>query len=128
MKRSLRKTTAGVSVTYSDGNYSNNLMGTEFELEQSEAGICLSINLASNLAVRNKSANCYSDACELAEDHASLKSVQIDESQVIDGLLNANQKTPNARWELKLLLGEKGTFRYSVKPEISNRSVFLNVC
>jgi len=128
MKRYLRKTTAGISVTYSDGNYSNNLMGTEFELEQSEAGICLSINLASNLAVRNRSTNCYSDACELAEDHASLKSVQIDEGQVIDGLVIANQKTPNARWQLKILLGDMGMFRYSVKPKISNRSVFLNVC
>lgn len=128
MKRSLRKTAASVSVTYSDGNFSNNLTGTEFELEQSEGVICLSINLAGNLGVKNKAANCYSDACELAEDHASLKSVQIDEGKIIDGLLNANQKTPNARWELKLLLGEKGTFKYSVKPEISNSSVFLNVC
>ena len=128
MKRSLRKTTAGVSVTYSDGNFSNNLTGTEFELEHSEADICLNINLEGNLSVRNKSANCYSDACELAEDHASLKAVQIDDSQVIDGLLNANEKAPNARWKLKLLLGEKGTFSYSVKPEMANGSVSLNVC
>lgn len=128
MKRSLRKTTAGVFVAYSNGNYSNNLTGTEFELEQSGTDICLSINLGGNLSVRNKSANCYSDACELADDHTSLKSIQIDDSQVIDGLLNANQKTPNANWKLELLLGNKGTFNYHVKPEMSNGSVFLNVC
>lgn len=128
MKRLLRKTAASVSVTYSDGNYSNNLAGTEFELEQSEAGICLNINLEGNLSVRNKFASCYSDACELAEDHASLKSVQIDDSQVVDGLLSANQKTPNARWKLKLLLGNKGVLNYSAKPEMSNGSVFLNIC
>lgn len=128
MKRSLKKTTASVSVTYSDGNYSNNLMGTEFELEQSGADICLCINLESNLSVRNKSANCYSDACELAEDQASLKSVQIDDSQVIGGILSANEKTPNAHWKLKLLLGNNGTLSYSIKPEMSNGSVFLNVC
>lgn len=128
MKRPLRKTTASVSVTYSHGNYSNNLTGTKFELKQSGADICLTINLEGNLSVRNKSANCYSDACELAEDHASLKSLQIDDSQVIDGLLNADEKAPNARWKLKLLLGEKGSLSYSVKPNLSNGSVFLNVC
>lgn len=128
MKRSLRKTTASVSVTYSHGNFSNNLTGTEFELEYSEADICLSINLEGNLSVRNKSANCYSDACELAKDHASLKSVQIDDNQVIDGLINAHQKAPNGRWKLKLLLGKKGTFSYSVEPEMFSGSVFLNVC
>lgn len=127
MKRSLRKTTASVSVTYFDGNYSNNLTGTEFELEQLEAVICLSVNLESNLSVRNKSVNCYSDACELVKDHASLKSVQIDDSQVIGGLRDADEKTPNAHWKLKLLFGDKGTFNYSVKPEMSNGSLFLNV-
>lgn len=128
MNRSLRKTTASVSITYSHGNFSNNLTGTEFELELSETEICLSINLWGNLSVRNKSANCYSDACELVEDHALLKSVQIDDSQVIDGLLNANTKVPNARWKIELLLGEQGTFDYLVKPEVSNGSVFLNIC
>ena len=127
MKRSLRKTTADISITSSDGNFSNNLTGTEFELEESEDRICLSINLAGNLGVRNKTANCYADACELVEDHSSLESVQIDERQIIDGLIAARQRTPNARWELKLLLGEKGTFTYSVKPTTSNGSVFLNV-
>tara|TARA_Y100001963_G_scaffold138332_1_gene202971 strand:+ start:97 stop:483 length:387 start_codon:yes stop_codon:yes gene_type:complete len=128
MNRSLRKTAASVSVTYSHGHFSNDLTGTEFELELSEKDICLSINLWGNLSVRNKSANCYSDACELAEDHALLKSVQIDDSQMIDGFLNAHQKAPSTCWKVKLLLGAKGTFDYSVKPEMANGSVFLNVC
>jgi len=128
MKRSLRKTTASVSVTYSHGNFSNNLTGTDFELEYSEVQICLSINLEGNLSVRNKSANCYSDVCELAEDNASLRSVQIDDSHVIDGLLDANNKCANARWTLKLFLGEKGTFGYSVKPEMSDGGILLSVC
>jgi len=57
-----------------------------------------------------------------------LKSLQIDDSQVIDGLLNAHQKSPNACWEVKLRLGEKGSFDYTVKPEMASGSVFLNVC
>ena len=128
MKHLLRKTTTSVSVTYSNGNYSNNLTGTDFELERSEFQICLSINLVGNLTVRNKAANCYYDACELAADSALLKAVQIDEDQVIDGLSAANRNTPNANWQLSLGLGEKGKFDYAVKPEMVNGSLFLNVC
>lgn len=127
--RPLKKTSASVFVAYSDGNFSNNLTGTDFELENSEANtICLSINLEGNLLVRNKSANCYSDACELAEDHASLRSVQIDDNQVIYGLLKASRKAPDARWKMRLLLGEKGVFHYFVQLEKSNGGVLLVVC
>jgi len=97
-------------------------------LKHSEADICLSINLEGNLSVKNKSANCYSDACELAENHASLKAVQIDDSQVIDGLKIAIEKKPSADWKLELLLGGEGAFSYSVKPDMVNGSVLLNVC
>jgi hypothetical protein len=128
MKRSLRKTPAGVSVSYSDGNYSNDLTGTDFIVEESEGCICLSIDLSGNLRVRNKESNCYYDVCELAEQHSSLKSVQIDENQVIDGLTTVYRRSPNARRELKLLLGEKGAFKYSVTPTESDGSIFLNVC
>tara|TARA_B100000965_G_scaffold404731_2_gene436386 strand:- start:1276 stop:1800 length:525 start_codon:yes stop_codon:yes gene_type:complete len=111
MNRSLRKTAASVSVTYSHGKFSNDLTGTEFELELSEKDICLSINLWGNLSVRKKSANCYSDACELAEDHALLKSVQIDDSQMIDGLLNAHQKSSKCLLESQAATRRKRYFR-----------------
>lgn len=127
MKRSLRKTDAHVSVQYTNGNYSNNLRGTEFELEGKEDCICLSINLESNLRVRNKSVNSYHDVNELARDHALLKWVQIDDEQVIDGLSAASNRSPTARWELTLRLGEKGTFTYPVKPRTVNHSLFLDV-
>lgn len=128
MKRTLRKTAARVSITYSNGNYSNNLTGTDFSLYESEGRICLSIDLSGNLRVRNKESNCYADARELAEEHSTLEAVQIDERQVIEGLSKANQRTPNPRWELQLLLGEKGTFKYSVKSIMSHGSLFLNIC
>ncbi|HJW30061.1 MAG TPA: hypothetical protein VJ508_12555 [Saprospiraceae bacterium] len=131
MKQLLRKTAALISVTYSDENYTDNLVGTEFELEQSEEIICLNINLTGNLSAEHKLAlaNCYLDACELAEHYSLLKSIHIDsESKIIGGLLKANRKTPNAKWELKLLLGTLGTFKYSIKPSMSNGDFFLDVC
>lgn len=127
MKRSLRKTDAHISVHYTNGNYSNNLRGTEFELEEPEGCIRLIVNLESNLKVRNKSVNSYHDANELARDHVLLEWVQLDDEQVIDGLIAAGNRSPNARWELTLRLGEKDTFSYSVKPRMVNHSMFLDV-
>ena len=127
MKRSLRKTTASISISYSDKNFSNNLTGKEFEVESSENTINLSINLASNLSVKNKSSNCYADACELAKNHSLLQSVHIYEKQIIDGLIAAYQRAPSAYWKLELRLGSLGSFKYSIKPKELNGSVFLNV-
>jgi hypothetical protein len=127
MERSLRKSAAGVSVTYSDGNYTNNLTGSDFTVEESQGHIFLRIDLSRNLHVRNKEDYCHYDACELAEQHSKLRSVQIDHDQVIKGLAAASRRVPHASWELELALGEKGTFKYRVQPRESIGSIFLDV-
>jgi hypothetical protein len=66
MKRSLRKGVVGVSVTYSDGDYSNNLTGCNIELEQVSNCLCISVDLARNIRVRNKQENCFYDGCQLS--------------------------------------------------------------
>lgn len=127
MNQSLRKTSTGISVEYSNKGFSHNLTGTNFSLEESKDHICLTIDLSANLRSRNKASTDYVDACELVKNNTFLKSVQLFEKSIIKGLLDANKRTPNASWELKILLGEKGTFKYTVKPSMVNGSVFLNV-
>ena len=127
MKRSLRKGTAGISIEYVTGDYSNNLVGAEFELEELGTDICINIDLTGNLRVRNKATNSYADAIELIEDHASLKSVQIDDVQVVKGLVAAHHRSPNARWMLKLFAGERNAFTYLITPKGLDGSVLLNV-
>lgn len=126
MKRSLRKGSAGVSITYSDGDYSNNLYGSGFTVETYENTICLGIDLSSNLRVQDKAGNCYDDICSLIEKHSKLKWVQIDERQVIEGLASTYQKNPNATCQLKLIVGNK-IFEYQVSPQESQGSLFLNI-
>ena len=128
MKRSLRKGTARISITYSSGDYTNKLVGAEFELEELGTDICLNIDLTGNLLARNKSTDSYADSAALIEDHASLRSVQILDSQVVNGVLDAWRKKPNARWKLKLSLGVQCVFNYAVNPEASGVGLFLNVC
>jgi len=128
VQRILRKTAAHVSITYSHGNFSNNLNGTDFLLHESENEILLTVDLSSNLRVRNKESNCYSDAIELARDHSTLDMLQIDEQQIIDGLVSAKKKNPNAPWYFQINLDDKGSFKYLVTPTLSNGSLFFNVC
>ncbi|HUW18563.1 MAG TPA: hypothetical protein VMW16_04610 [Sedimentisphaerales bacterium] len=125
MKRHLRKTLAGVSVTYSTGNFSNNPAGTNFAVEVNHGIIKVSIDLSCNLRVRNKEWNCFFDANELAEDHTLLKSLQIDDQQIIDRLNKISQMNSDAVWELEISLGDKGLFKYAVSVSRSNGGVFF---
>ena len=127
MKRPLRKTSAGVSVTYSTGNFSNNLTGTDFTIEAEDDIIEIGIDLSCNLKVKNKGSNCFYDANELAEDHSLLKSIQIDDDKIVDGLSKANKKYPDAVWKLELSLGDRGIFKYTVSVSGSNGSVLFNI-
>ena len=127
MKHMLRKTSINISINYTNGNFSNNLTGTDFSLDDSDDKITLSINLATNLRVKNKTLNCYADACDLANDHFMLDQLQIYDEQVIKDIVAAKKKNSDAVWMLYLLLGEKGKFECSVMPTISNGSLFLNV-
>lgn len=127
MKRSLRKTSEGVSVTYSNGNFSNNLTGTLFTIEAADDIVEIGIDLSCNLKVKNKQSNCFYDVNELAEDHALLEAVQIDNDRIIDDLIKENKKYPDAVWKLKLSLGDKGVLKYTVSVSGSNGSVFFNI-
>jgi hypothetical protein len=126
MKKSIRRTAVGLSVVYSDGAFSNNLTGREIELDDLSGCLCLHVDLTPNIHIRNKQANCYHDACELAERNMSLKSLQIDDKQVFEKLAVAARNLSGARWRLELALGEKGTFKYAAKPRGSAGSVIFD--
>src|SRR5271157_239294 len=127
MKQCLRKTSAGVSVTYTDGNYSNNLVGSDFTLDASDESICVSVDLSCNLRVRDKDSNSYYDACELAEEHSKLLSLEIDDLRITNGLGTAHQRHRKARWQLELRMGDKGIFRYWVRPIGRDENIIFRV-
>lgn len=114
MKRTIRRTASGISVSYSDHGFSNNLTGTDFAWEENNGSLRLWIDLSGNLRVRNKNANCYDDVYDLANNHAKLKSVQLDEP-VAGKVVELVKKFPTARCNLQLQIGSKGTFDYTVE-------------
>src|SRR5258708_39137648 len=127
METILQKKTDGLSVRYSNKDYSNNLTGRDFKIVERLGHPCLSIDLAGNLRVRSKSANCYQDALDLIEQHAFLEFLQIDEDQVVRDFAQKAKVVPT-KWKGGVSLAEKGVFLYSISSlKLLNGSAFFDV-
>jgi len=123
----IRRTSFGVAVTYRDGDYSNNLVGQNFESAVSKILIRFIIDLGANLRVKNKESNCYADALELREKATLLKDVQIDERQILSAVASLNMKYPEAAFELQIILGESEKLRFPVGINMSSDSLIMTV-
>ena len=115
MIRKLRVTTAGVSVIYTNGNYTNNLIGNNFAAEIKDDHVVLIVDLAPSFRVRNKSTNTFYDANELADDSDQLESLTICDDKVPKELKKYRIKHKDLPWKLRILLDERGEFEYSGK-------------
>jgi hypothetical protein len=98
VKRRLRATRAAVDVQYSDGDYSNNLVGTDFALQDDATTTLLSVDLSSNIRTRHRESNSFLDAEEFARKPVSLKSVHIADAQVSAGIAAQRQQNPDSRF------------------------------
>lgn len=129
MIKELRKTSSPISITYSKGDFSNNLLGTNFKVDNSHENIVFSIDLSSNNKVRNKDTNSYYDVNDLLIKHSELETLQIFENKIIYdiSLLFKNNKSKN--WELELIIAEKGTLKYKInKIQIDGNITFHVNC
>lgn len=121
---SLKKTSTVVSVTYLDGDFSNNLSGIDCKIEKSAQEIVLSIDLSQNFAVRNKAQNDYLDAVQLEKKLDLLASLSINDQQVVGGVKKAIELYPAASLRLELVLRDAA--KRSIKkatPEFSGSSI-----
>jgi hypothetical protein len=127
MKRTLRKGSSHVHVTYRNGGFTNNLWGREFTLEDRDNTLVLGIDMSSNLRVRNKQSNAYLDAAELAEQWNEVEFIQLESDLVLEPLSSYWHRMRNPSIVLSLSLGNHGCARYDVKPEVLGISLQLNV-
>ena len=86
MKRRLRVTRAAVDVQYSNGDYSNNLVGTDFALQGDATETVFSVDLSLNVSTRHRESNSFLDAEEFARKPALLESVHFSDAQVSAGV------------------------------------------
>lgn len=79
---SIRKGSFSLSLTYSDGNFTNNLNGDNASYDTC-VNICeLSFDLKRNFRSRNKDSNDYMDINELNEQRDKIRTVQIFDSSI----------------------------------------------
>lgn len=126
MERSIRKSTSLISVSYIDGS-SSDLLGRNFQIEITTDGILFSIDFSENLKVRNSANNFFSDAIELREQIGDLSSLQIDEDQVVFGIMKVLQRAPDKPMFLLLDLGSGHPSRFIVEPQFEKHHLFLRI-
>ena len=114
MVRSIRKSTTHLGLTYSNGNYTNNLFCKNIEIDTTTKTNKVILNLEGNLRVQNKEVNSYADAKELIEEHRDLSLIQISEDQVTQALIAAEKKNPSYPWQLEITLGAQITYLYNL--------------
>lgn len=123
---SLKKGPASLHVAYA-GTFTNNLHGHETRI-RTQPCVEISFDLNPNLRTRNKSANSYVDARELADGEiASLKEVQIVDDSIVELLQDVIGSIPNVsnNWTLSIEL--EGTHSFAVRPAFQLGSIFLSV-
>jgi len=127
MKIPIRKSSAGLSVTYYDGDYTNNLIGVSFSVKIIDDDIVFYIDMTRNIKVRNKEENCYFDAKELIENHSNLKSLAIYEDHIIEELTKIYKRYPDANWEIDLDFGTEARFIYAITMNFSESALLIKV-
>ncbi len=126
--RSLRKGGTLLYVEYGS-TYTNHLYGHDCRVRV-EPKFEVSLDLGKNLRTRNTSTNQYSDAKSLASgDIERLKTVQISDAQIIDGLSAAAKRIPAPpdEWTLTIELQGQRSFRVQPQLDSSGTSLFLRV-
>ena len=116
MKYMLYKSSASISISYRNGNYTNNITGSFFSIEGKCDHIIFTLDLSENLRGRNKEAsNNYIDACELIDDYSLVKIIQISTGpQTLRRLKSYPLPNPDAPIFLNLHLGDNHIFAFPV--------------
>lgn len=124
MNATLRKLAASVVFVYADGTEAQTLVGTDFILDKNEKGFSLGIDLAGNLASRNRGLLCYYEAQGLQRQHAQVKTIRLNDKELA---LSLSRELGSATaLEINVALGEEH-FSYQAAADISGRTVILTV-
>lgn len=125
MNATLRKLAASVVLAYADGTEAQTLVGTDFVLEKTEEGFSLRIDLSSNLLPRNRGLLCFYEAQGLVQQHALLKSIRLNEKQLVNSLGRELGSAPQVH--VDITLGDAKNFGYTAVPEILARGMIFAI-
>jgi len=101
---SIRKGSFSLSLTYSDGNYSNNLFGDKAYYDAWLNTCELSFDLKRNFRSRNKDGNDYIDVNELNEERDKLRTIQIFDSSIASTIKKKREEINSMEFRVSLLM------------------------
>lgn len=116
MKQSLRKTPTQLHLAYKYGEGSDRIMGRNLSLLGDGAVLTISVDLALNFQLRNKTSPAYLDAVNLLHNHHKLRWLQCGDNLVRARLIRAWEAVAEPELRMCLELGPQGRFFYSVQP------------
>ena len=116
MKQSLRKTPTQLHLAYKYGDASDRLIGRNLSLLHEDAVLTLTIDLATNFQLRNKTSAGYLDAVNFVHNHHKLRSLQCGDNLVRARLIRSWEMVAEPQLRMCLELGPRGRFFYSVQP------------
>lgn len=116
MKQSLRRTPTQLHLAYKYGEVTNRLLGRNLSLLDDGAVLTITIDLSTNLQLRNKTSASYLDALNLVHNHHKLGSLQCGDNLVRARLIRSWEQVDKPQLRMCLDLGTHGSFLYSVKP------------
>jgi hypothetical protein len=116
MKYSLRKTPSHLHLAYKYGESSDGLLGRNFVLEADGSVLTLVVDLTPNFHTRSKSAAAYMDAINLVNNHHKLRYLQCSDNLLRTRLIRAWEQVEQPQLRLRLELGQRGRYLYSVQP------------
>ena len=109
---SLKKGTSSVEISYAHGSVT--LLVKNVEMRPADP-FDISIDLDSNLHTRNKQENMYGDAQDVSKEISSLKSVEVRDRTVIQGIAKQFGRVKPQAARLRVLLDGEHCFFISME-------------
>lgn len=123
LRKTLKSGPASFSLTFINGDFTNNLWAYNTSIHESEESTELYIDLNPNLKVQDKLSNTYTDARYLSGRAVNdVKFVQIGDATILQGL---QQSTNRSEWTLTIEL--EGPHSLQVRPELQGHTLTLFV-
>lgn len=120
MIKTLSKSSRNFYISYVNGNFTDNLFGKNFQIEDSNNVINFIIDISGNFHVKNKHENSYYDIQEFSEDRNDLKTVEIDGQNIYENTVKELSNKSDYELNLTFKFNENDKHTYPVDIEISN--------
>lgn len=100
----IRKGSFALAITYSDGNFTNNLIGDNATYDTRVNTCEFTFDLKRNFRSKNKDSNDYIDINEMNEEREKLRTIQIFDSSIASTIKEKREEINSMEFRVSLLM------------------------